>query len=442
MSDDDLKPGHSGAGDLFDRATLDRVEEHLAPTDALLASAYPGPGDSRQPVHTVYVPADAIGPGTAAGWGATARDLAAQDGGVEALCHELGLDPGLAAEVAPRVEQKLLEEPVEDLRVDFEDGYGVRPDEVEDAAVAAALAARRADEQDGTATPFWGIRFKCFESDVRARGLRTLGRFLSGLADGDGAGLPEGLRLTFPKVSTASQVEALVLVLEEAERKLGLDSGRLTFEIQVETPPLILGVDGRAELAAAVRAGGARVSGLHYGTYDYSASMQVAAAHQAMDHPVADQAKAVMQLVAAGTPVELSDGSTNVVPSGDAAQRRAARELHHRLVTRSLRQGIYQGWDMHPGHLITRYIANYAFFRSGLPSAGDRIGRYIAQVQGEVMDEPATVRALARYLHRGHSCGAIGEDELVSRTGLDGPRMQELARPRSDTAALAKEAHP
>lgn len=419
---------------------LARIDAHLAGTDELLASHDPAPDGVRQPVHTVYVPADdpRAGQAVAPAWGRAALDLAEEHGGLEQVCRELGLPEALTAEVAPRVLRKLTEEPVEDLRVDFEDGYSQRDDVSHDADVVRAVAQRRRDEQAGVATEFWGVRFPCFEADTRARGLRTLDLTIGELVRT--GGLPDGLRLTFPKVSTAVQVEALVLALGELERGHGLYPGRLSFEIQVEVPQLVLGADGSAELSRAVRAGQGRVTGLHYGTYDYSAAMQVAAAHQALDHPVADQAKAVMQLVVAGTPVQLSDGSTNITPTGDRAQRTAAWALHHRLVSRSLRQGIYQGWDMHPGHLVSRYVATYAFFRLGLPSALDRLGRYAQQAAGEVVDEPATVRALAAYLRRGLACGAVDAQEVQAATGLGERDVVGLSQPRSDTAALLRQA--
>ena len=37
---------------------LDELDRRLAPADAELAARYPGDSGARQPVHTVYVPAD------------------------------------------------------------------------------------------------------------------------------------------------------------------------------------------------------------------------------------------------------------------------------------------------------------------------------------------------------------------------------------------------
>src|SRR5699024_4270694 len=117
----------------------------------------------------------------------------------------------------------------------------------------------------------------------------------------------ENLVLTLPMVTHVAQIEAMVLVLEDLERRHSLPAGRLTFEIQIETPQAILGVDGRSPLPRMIAAGQGRITGMPYGTYDYSASVGIAAAYQSMEHPAADFAKEVMQAAAAGTGVRLSD---------------------------------------------------------------------------------------------------------------------------------------
>jgi citrate lyase beta subunit len=419
---------------------LASTDEALADTDAFLARAYPGEDGRRQPVHTVYVAADRYTPGLPVQWGTEALELVERHGGMAALCADLGLDADLTAQVADRVTAKLQRDPVEDLRLDFEDGYGDRGSEVEDAdAVAAASAV--ADAVDaGTAPAFVGIRFKCFEAPTRRRGIRTLDLFLAGLLERLGE-LPPGLVLTFPKVSTVSQVEAMVEVCRALEAAHQLPAGRLRFEIQVETPQLILGADGRAPVAEAIHAGEGRVTSLHYGTYDYSASLQIAAAYQAADHPAADHAKQVMQLAAAGTGVHLADGSTNVLPLGDPEDVREAWRLHAGLVRRALQRGFYQGWDLHPGQLPTRFVSTFAFYREGLPRAAGRLADYVSHTGSAIMDEPATARALARYLHRGFACGAVEESELVALARLDASELARLARPHSDTETL-RTAHP
>jgi len=404
------------------------IDARLAQTDALLSNSYPGDDGSRQPVHTLYVPADRFDPALPARFGTEALAAVEAAGGMAALAESVGLGH-LADQLAPLVDAKLRREPIEDLRLDFEDGYGTRGDDEEDAA--AVLAAERVAEAvaAGTATPFIGIRFKCFEAPTRRRGIRTLDRFVTTLA---AAGeLPDGLILTLPKVTTVAQVEAMVALCERFEERLGLASGRLRFEVQMETPQLIVAADGTIPVAALLHSGQGRVSALHYGTYDYSASLQIAAAYQSMEHPAADYAKQVMQVAVAETGVRLSDGSTNVIPVGDKAQD--AWKLHARLVRRSLERGYYQGWDLHANQLPTRYLATYAFYREGFEAAARRLDNYLHGSDATIMDEPATARALARFVVRGLECGALTEDEVRTSTGASPAELTRLAHPKLAT---------
>ena len=413
-------------------AVLDGIDAALADTDAHLTRAYPGEDGRRQPVHTVYVPADRYTADLPRRWGHEALSLVEKHGGWSALGDRLGLDRALVDEVTPRVAAKLATEPIEDLRLDFEDGYGNRDDRTEDAEAVRTASELAGAIASGQAPDFVGLRFKCLEAPTRRRGVRTLDLFLGTLLS-EGGGLPDGLVITLPKVSTATQVAAMVTVCSELETAYGLPAGRLGFEIQVETPQLILGADGTAPVAAALHAGGGRVTALHYGTYDYSASLQIAAAHQSAAHPAADHAKAVMQVAVAGTAVQLSDGSTNVLPIGPPEQVHQAWLIHAGLVRRALERGYYQGWDLHPGQLPTRFLMNFAFYRQAFAASARRLADYVHRRSSGVLDEPATARALARFLHRGLTCGATEETELVSATGLGGATLEALARPKSDT---------
>ncbi|WP_103528374.1 aldolase/citrate lyase family protein, partial [Streptomyces sp. SM12] len=376
-----------------------RIAASLAAVDAELETRYPGDPAGRQPVHTVYVPADSFGPGTTAGWAAVALstlDRHAPD--AESFARLFALEPETGALLRERVLAKLRTEPVEDLRVDFEDGYGLRPDDEEDADAARAARVVAELVARGTAPPFVGIRVKCLERAVRDRAIRTLDIFLSGLLAG--GALPGGLILTLPKVSYPEQVTAMVRLCEAFESARGLPPGRLGFELQIETSQAVLGADGRATVARLIDAGGGRVTGLHYGTFDYSAALGISAAQQAPDHPVADHAKAVMQVAAAGRGVRISDGSTNIVPTGDTENVHAAWRDHYRLVRRALARGYYQGWDMHPAHLPSRHAAVFAFYLEGLPRAAERLATYLggppsaagAGTASGVLDEPATAR--------------------------------------------------
>jgi citrate lyase beta subunit len=389
-------------------AELDR---RLAPIDDARAAAYPGERPHRQPVHTCYVPADAVTPGIAQAWGAAA--LAALD---EHGLPDLGLTAPLVEEVLPRVRRKLAAEPVEDLRVDAEDGYRA-PAEAEDDDVRRAAAVLAADRAAGVAPPSVGIRASSLEGPTRRRGVRSLDLFL-GAVDGGRA------VVTLPKVTDVEQVRAFLPVLDALEAAHGV---RVDLELQIETPQAVLGPDGVATLARMVHAAGSRLTGLHYGTYDYSASLGIAAAHQASDHPAADLAKQLMQVAVAGTGARAVDGSTNVLPVGSRDAVHAAWRLHARLVRRALERGFYQGWDLHPAQLVTRYVATYAFFRAALPAAVGRVAAYLDRADAGVLDEPATARALAGVLLRGIDCGAVDDEEVRSAGGPERAVLDKLS---------------
>ncbi|MHA3684172.1 DUF6986 family protein [Leucobacter sp. HY1908] len=427
----------------------------LAATDRLLDTAYPGDSGSRQPIHTVYVPGDQYHAGVTAEWGEAALGAVAalaassvpnfaaettalagvhealdQLAALQTLTARLGVPERDRAVIAERTAQKLASEPIEDLRIDFEDGFGDRGDEAEDAAVVRAARELARDVVAGTAPPFVGIRFKSFEAPTRERGIRTLDLFVTTLVDALGPdSLPDGLILTLPMVTTVAQVEAMVALLETLEARLGLEHGRLTFEVQVETPQLIIAADGTVPVAQLLHRGAGRITGLHYGTYDYSASLGIAAAQQSMEHSAADFAKQVMQVATAGTGVRLSDGSTNVIPGGDVESAVAAWQLHSRLVRRSLERAYYQGWDLHPAHLPSRFIASYAFFRDGLEQVMTRLRNYVEHNTAGFLDEPATARALAGFLARGVAAGAVSSDELQSGVGITEAQLVRLAYP-------------
>ncbi|GAA0187793.1 DUF6986 family protein [Glutamicibacter creatinolyticus] len=412
---------------VFDQATLAAVEDQLAATDQLLATSYAGDTGARQPVHTVYVPADRYTAELPARWGANALAAVGGAEGLAELAGNLGLREG--QKLGALVAAKLRGEPIEDLRLDFEDGFGHRTDAEEDAAAAVAADAVAGAVAAGTAPAFIGIRFKCFEAETRARAVRTLDVFISQLASH--GPLPQGLRLTLPKVTTVAQVEAMVFLAEKLEAAHRLEVGSLRFEVQVETPQVIITADGTHPVAQLIHAGKGRVSSLHYGTYDYSASLGVAAAYQSMEHPVADFAKDVLQVVVAGTGVELSDGSTNILPAGDPENVAAAWALHARLVRRHLERGIYQGWDLHENQLVTRYLATFSFFRENLEAAATRLRNYVHKIESAIMDEPATARALARYIHRGLTCGAVEEEEVAALAQISVAELEALALNRS-----------
>src|SRR6195952_5823360 len=392
--------------------------ERLSPDDVAYAAAYPGPAGPGC-VHTVYIPVPRFGEDVVSAWGSLAQQaVQSHPEQWRAVLSELA-GPDID-ELASLTLAKLAAEPIEDLRIDFEDGFrahrGTRAhDDEED-----AQARRSASVVSGTAMPrSWGLRIRSLAGATRARGLRTLDLFLGeGLALGP---LPAGFVITLPKVTSLVQVEVFCDVLAALETAHALPPGSLRFEIQVETPQTVLGADGTVPVGRMIHAAGGRVSGLHFGTYDYTASLGILGAYQNLRHPVADFAKGLMMLAAAETGVRVSDGSDNKLPIGDADTVGRRWVAPPEGVTRALRQGIFQGWDLHPAQLPTRFAATFAFFRDGWSEAAVRLGDYHRQIPGVGggLDEPATAFALARHLAAALACGAVQSDELDGAAGID-----------------------
>ncbi|WP_072736382.1 DUF6986 family protein [Rhodococcus triatomae] len=383
---------------------LDRIDSLLAPVDRDLDRRYPGDDPEGQPLHTVYVSAADASTHTPIAWGAHALDILDRHVGT---LHDL-----VGERVVEDVRAALSTRPIQDLRVDFEDGYGWRDDSVEDAHAVAAGRALAALAGDPSGPDVVGIRPKGLAPHERRRAIRTLELVLDAAG-----GVPAGFVFTVPKLRAAEQVVAVVAICEELERAHELTPGSLRFELQIESPQAVIDADGTATVARALHSAEGRCTGLHYGTYDYSAACGIASRYQSLDHPVADHAKAVMLAAAAQTGVWVCDGSTQVVPTGSDAHVDAALRRHFGLVTRSLERGYYQGWDMHAGHLVTRYAATFAFYRSALEPAAERLQAYLDRVGGDVVDEPATAQALATVVLRGLAAGAFEEDTVLGLGG-------------------------
>lgn len=410
----------------------------LSAANADFAARYPGEGGARQPVHTVYGGAQLFRSDSTVKLGQVARRaLADYAPDAATLAEALALDAELAERVYARVVEKLEREPVEDFRIDYEDGYGNRPDAEEDGHAQSVAREVARGLAQGTLPPFLGIRVKTLSEELRGRSIRTLDLFLTTLVEATGGVLPPNFVLTLPKVALPEQIEFFAAALSALEPKLGLAEGGLRFEIMVEVPQAIIGHDGRCMVPELVRAGGGRITAAHFGTYDYTAGVGITAAHQHMRHRACDYAKHAMQVSLAGTGLWLSDGSTTVMPvpvhRGDAltseqqADNRAsvhrAWKLHYDDVRHSLVGGFYQGWDLHPAQIPTRYAAVFAFFLESVESAGARLRNFVdkaaqATLVGDVFDDAATGQGLLNYFLRGINCGALTEQEALEMTGL------------------------
>jgi citrate lyase beta subunit len=459
-------------------ASLATVTANLKSNNLKFIKKYPGETGRRQPVHTVYGGAHLFRADSARRLGQIgeraltenapdfvvfgralglphSEDLPDVLDYATGLKHRLETDPDsvrdenkaawLAHTIYTRVQEKLRREPVEDFRIDFEDGYGNRPDPEEDGHAESAAREVAKGMSAGTLPPFIGIRIKPFNEELRARSMRTLDIFLTTLLENTNGTLPDNFVVTLPKITIPEQVEALADLFALLEKETGLAADILKMEMMIETTQSIINSEGRINLPLLLQAAQGRCVAAHFGTYDYTASCSITAAHQHMMHPACDFAKHMMQVSFAGTGVWLSDGATNIMPVGPhrasedssltpdqieenrtVVQR--AWKLHYDHIQHSLVGGFYQGWDLHPAQFPTRYAAVYAFFLESLDAASERLRNFVekaakATLVGDVFDDAATGQGLLNYFLRALNCGALNESEALQLSGLT---MKEL----------------
>ena len=399
---------------------------------------YPGDKPDRQAVHTVYGGAHLFKSDTAVRLGQLAvRSFGAFAPDAATFAAALDLPTELADTIYARVGEKIAREAVEDFRIDFEDGYGTRPDAEEDGHVVAAANEVANGMAAGTLSPFIGIRIKTFSDELMSRSMRTLDLFLTTLVRATGGKLPDNFVVTLPKIVTPDQVTALVDIFDEIEPKLGLAAGSLKMEMMIETTQSIMDATGEGGMPRMLDAARGRCTGAHFGVYDYTASCSITAAYQDMLHPACDFARSMMQVSFGGTGVWLSDGATNIMPvapnrgenltaeqiAENIAVVHSAWKLHYDQCRHSLANAFYQGWDLHPGQLPTRYAAVFTFFLEGLDAASERLKNFVekaaqATLVGDVFDDAATGQGLLNYFLRAINCGAVTEEEAIERTSV------------------------
>jgi hypothetical protein len=445
----------------------------LTAANHAFAELYLGESERRQPVHTVYGGAQLFKATTAQNIGRLALQsvkeyapdfavfaralqlkgcdaLPTTPGAVAELAQKVAADPfgvratneaaWLAWTVHTRVIEKLQQEALEDFRIDFEDGYGNRPDAEEDKDAERCANEVALGIQQGSLPPFIGIRIKPFTEEMRPRSVRTLDLFVTTLVQATKGQLPENFCITLPKIQIVEQVEAFVALLEALEAANGMPAGALKLELMVEVTQTIFDSQGRVVLPLMIRACKGRCVGAHFGTYDYTASCSITAAYQAMAHPVCDFAKHVQQVSLGGMGIPNSDGATNVMPVGPHRAKEGEaltvdqllenRAVVHRAwklaydhIWHSLVHGYYQGWDLHPAQLPVRYAAMQAFFLDGLDQAATRMRAFMqkaaqATLVGDVFDDAATGQGLLNYFLRALNCGAVKAEEVERLTGL------------------------
>ncbi len=422
--------------------SMQKITQSLKPPHAAFAARYPGESGRRQPVHTVYGGAHLFKSDTALRLGSLAlRSLETYAPDAKTFAEALELPEALADTIYERVLEKLNREAIEDFRIDFEDGYGTRPDEEEDGHTIIAAEETAKGLEAGTLPPFIGIRIKTFSEELHARSIRTLDLFLSTLVEATKGSLPENFVVTLPKIVSPAQVSTLADIFDLLEPQLNLPTNSLKMEMMIETTQSLINERGEANLPLLLDAARGRCLAAHFGTYDYTASCSITAAYQDMLHPACDFARHMMQVSFGGTGIWLSDGATNIMPVAPHRGELSAEQqtenqtvvhrawkLHYEHIRHSLTNAFYQGWDLHPAQLPTRYAAVYTFFLESLKTASERLSNFVAKAAqatlvGDVFDDAATGQGLLNYFLRAINCGALTEQEALDLTSLS---LEEL----------------
>ncbi len=444
-----------------------RILGNLGKANKAFQAIYPGDRPDRQPVHTVYGGADLFTAETAQKMANAAlktlldnaADFCEFARALELPGHEnLPKTPAEAAKLAKRFDKagakaknqpgwlayatynkvihKLRTEALEDFRIDFEDGFGNRSWEEEDATAERAALEVAKGMKANSLPPFIGIRIKPFTEDLKERGARTLDIFLTSLAKATNGKLPANFVVMLPKVTIPEQVTALVQLFEAIEANTKIAKGALKMEMMVETTQAVIAADGTNPLRRYVLASKGRMIATAFGTYDYTAANNITAKYQDMGHAVCDFAHMMMKVALGATGIWLSDGATNVMPIGPhrgakltPKQRAENKAVVHRNwkkafdhTRHSLWKGLYQGWDLNPAQFPMRYAAVYSFFIESYDDAAARLKAFVeraarATLTSDVFDDAATGQGLLNYFLRGLNCGAISEQEALA-TGL------------------------
>ena len=332
---------------------------------------------------------------------------------------------------------KLISEPIEDFRIDFEDGYGIRTNEEEDSHCIYASEELAKSFIENTITTFCGFRIKSFQEKTRIRAVRTLDLFLTNLLQNTDGNVPENFVVTLPKVKYKEEVEILDQLLSRFEDQNNLENGDIKIEVLIETPEAILNMQ---EL---VLASNGRCVAAHFGAYDYTSSFGITAVHQHLRHDACEFARNMMQVSLSPLGIRLSDSITTEIPIpihlGDnlsiqqiSENKLAVKEawrMHFNNVTHSMINGFYQSWDLHPAQLIARYAAIYAFFLESRNAQSKRLRGFLeratqAMTTGNQFDDLASAEGLLNFFLQGLSSRAFEKKEVIEETGLSKKELE------------------
>ncbi len=341
------------------------------------------------------------------------------------------LQKATTEKVYHKILKKLDTEAIEDYRIDFEDGFGYR-DETEEDGFAISSAEETAELfKADKLPPLIGIRIKPLSPGLALRAVRTLDLYLSTLVSKTEGKLPPVFIVTLPKVSKPEQLSILNDALHKLEIKFHLPKNSILTEVMIETPEII----AEKYLAKIVQVGGTRLLGGHLGVYDLKSAFGVSNVFQQMQHPYCDYARTLMKIILGRSGIRCVDGVTNIMPvvphksTPSAPLPALLREENIRAITtgwlasykdirHSLRMGFYQGWDVHPGQIISRLAAVYSFFIEEYQPSAKRMQLFLknsaqATLYKGVFDDAASGYGLLNFFRYGYECGAFDDNDLA-----------------------------
>lgn len=345
-----------------------------------------------------------------------------------------------------RTIQKLQNEPVEDFRIDFEDGYGFRTDAEEDADAIAAARELADAYKNKSITHFSGFRIKSFAAETQERAIRTLKLFFDTFLHATRKKLPDNFVVTLPKVTDKKEVAEFCKHLKKIEKDSHLKGGAIKIELMIEHPLAVIDEKGNIALRSLVAAARGRCTSAHFGAFDYTAILGIAASHQHLRHDACNFARQMMLIALAPIGIRVSDSVTTQMPVpihkgnelNDMEMAENKRSVisgwraHFNNVTRSMIDGFYQSWDLHPNQIVARYAAVYAFFLETIDEQAERLKAFVekatqANLTGNMFDDAATAQGLVNFFLRGIDCGALTNNEVVESTGLSTEELRSMS---------------
>jgi citrate lyase beta subunit len=390
-----------------------------------------------QPTHVVYGGAQLFKTGTINKIGTLAVAHFEQYTAQISRCQQ-ELDPNQSVAVwqqaVGRAKSMLQHRSVQDFRIDFEDGFGVRSHAEEDQCARTSAEALADELLIGPMKSDIGLRIKALDAATADRAVRTLEIFCASLFAKWTPNETQSLILTLPKVESWQQAETIARICSVVENLHKLPPNFFRLELMIESLGVFSTRDGANDARRMIDSTHQRLQAFHIGSYDLTAQCGVAALDQGMRHPACDWVILNLKAATEGTDIWISDGATATLPlvphRGEANQLTSVQRAENESavyyawrkslvdIRGSLRLGVSQGWDLHPHQIAIRYLTLAHYYSVNLPEMHQRMENFTkkkeqATAVGTAFDDAATVRGLVNFFSRGLAIGALQESECA-----------------------------